>query len=90
LENEFAAMQKPFEVCQFASLCTSSWFFNTAQGKETEHNWAARERGIQRVRGMLKGEVHNRYSEQFSNSLKDGFIQWSLKSVFMIRSLFPF
>jgi len=55
--------------------------FNTAQGKETEHNWAARERAIQLVRGMLKGDVHNRYSEHFLISLKDGFIQWSLKTV---------
>jgi CLIP-associating protein 1/2 len=50
------------------------------QGKETEHNWAARERAIQRVRGMLKGDVHSRYSEQFLNSLKE-FTQWSLKAV---------
>jgi CLIP-associating protein 1/2 len=54
------------------------------QGKETEHNWAARERAIQLVRGMLKGDVHNRYSEHFLNSLKDGFIQWSLKTVILI------
>lgn len=30
---------------------------------------------------MLKGDVHTRYAEHFMNSLKDGFIQWSLKAV---------
>lgn len=51
------------------------------KGKETEHNWALREQAIQRVRGMLKGDVHNRYSEPFLLALKEGFIQWSLKTV---------
>ncbi|KAI6034288.1 clasp N terminal-domain-containing protein [Pisolithus microcarpus] len=32
-------------------------------GRETEHNWAARERAIQRVRGMLKGDIHTRYPD---------------------------
>ncbi|KAF8897283.1 clasp N terminal-domain-containing protein [Infundibulicybe gibba] len=68
LENEFAAMLKPFE------------------GKETEHNWAARERGINRVRGMLKGDVHARYTETFLISLKEGFIQWSLKALASLRT----
>jgi hypothetical protein len=61
---------------------------NTAQGKETEHNWAARERAIQLVRGMLKGDVHNRYFEHFLNSLKDGFLQCSLKTVIFLQSYF--
>lgn len=51
------------------------------KGKETEHNWAARDQAIQRVRGMLKGDVHNRYSEPFLAALKDGFISWSTKTV---------
>lgn len=51
------------------------------QGKETEHNWAAREQAIQLVRGMLKGEVHVKYQEQFLTGLKDGFIMWSTKTV---------
>ncbi|KAF7352974.1 hypothetical protein MVEN_01265000 [Mycena venus] len=61
LENEFAAMQKPFE------------------GKENEHNWADRERAIQRVRGnaqrrgtfaihgYLLGEFERVYSIVFKN-----------------------
>ncbi|KAG5646405.1 hypothetical protein DXG03_003455 [Asterophora parasitica] len=68
LENEFAAMQKPFE------------------GKENEHNWAAREQAIIRVRGMLKGDVHLRYTEAFLTSLKDSFIQWSLKTLASLRT----
>ena len=47
-------------------------------GKETEHNWADRDRAIQRVRGMLKGDVHIRYTDAFLACLKDGFVTWSL------------
>ena len=51
------------------------------QGKETEHNWAIREQAIQRVRGMLKGEVYERYTETFLHGLKNGFLDASLKTV---------
>ncbi|KIP12816.1 hypothetical protein PHLGIDRAFT_97512 [Phlebiopsis gigantea 11061_1 CR5-6] len=50
------------------------------EGKEDEHNWAARERAIVRVRGMIKGEVHERFTEAFLNGLKNGFIDASLKT----------
>ncbi|KAJ6629190.1 clasp N terminal-domain-containing protein [Mycena sp. CBHHK59/15] len=56
------------------------------EGKENEHNWADRDRAIQRVRGMLKGDVHVRYTETFLASLKDGFIQWSLKTLASLRT----
>ncbi|KAF8974575.1 clasp N terminal-domain-containing protein [Flammula alnicola] len=56
------------------------------EGKETEHNWAAREQSIQRVRGMLKGDVHTRYPEPFFAALKEGFIQWSLKTLASLRT----
>ncbi|KDR83324.1 hypothetical protein GALMADRAFT_85351 [Galerina marginata CBS 339.88] len=56
------------------------------EGKETEHNWAARERAIQLVRGMLKGDVHLRYPEPFLAGLKDGFIQWSTKTLASLRT----
>ncbi|RDB23289.1 Protein STU1 [Hypsizygus marmoreus] len=68
LENEFAAMAKPFE------------------GKETEHNWAAREQAILRVRGMLKGDVQTRYTDTFLACLKEGFIVWSLKALASLRT----
>ncbi|KAJ7507542.1 clasp N terminal-domain-containing protein [Mycena galericulata] len=55
------------------------------EGKENEHNWADRERAILRVRGMLKGEIHVRYSETFLGSLKD-FIQLSLKTLASLRT----
>ncbi|KAF5363905.1 hypothetical protein D9756_000866 [Leucocoprinus leucothites] len=55
-------------------------------GKETEHNWAAREQGVQRVRGMLKGDVHLRYPDVFMASLKDGFMQWTLKTLASLRT----
>ena len=34
-----------------------------------------------RVRGMLKGDVHERYLETFSQGLKQGFMEASLKTV---------
>ncbi|KAF9263676.1 hypothetical protein L218DRAFT_927510 [Marasmius fiardii PR-910] len=55
-------------------------------GKETEHNWSPREQAILRVRGMLKGDVHNRYLDVFMACLKDGFIQWSLKTLASLRT----
>ncbi|KAF8211346.1 clasp N terminal-domain-containing protein [Mycena galopus ATCC 62051] len=55
------------------------------EGKENEHNWADRERAIQRVRGMLKGEVHLRYTDTFLASLKD-FVQLSLKTLVSLRT----
>ncbi|KAJ7179334.1 clasp N terminal-domain-containing protein [Mycena filopes] len=55
------------------------------EGKESEHNWAARERAIVRVRGMLKGEVHLRYTESFLGSMKE-FIQLSLKTLASLRT----
>lgn len=30
---------------------------------------------------MLKGDVHIRYADAFMACLKDGFMQWSLKTV---------
>ncbi|KAG6812660.1 hypothetical protein H0H92_001610 [Tricholoma furcatifolium] len=55
-------------------------------GKETEHNWGAREQAILRVRGMLKGDVHVRYLDPFLAALKEGFIQNSLKTVISLRT----
>ncbi|KAJ6599260.1 clasp N terminal-domain-containing protein [Mycena vulgaris] len=55
------------------------------EGKENEHNWADRERAILRVRGMLKGEIHLRYTETFLGSMKD-FIQLSLKTLASLRT----
>jgi hypothetical protein len=76
-------MAKPFEVSQFQHILWGS-DCHIVQGKETEHNWAAREQSIQRVRGMLKGDIHQRYPDVFMASLKDGFMQWSLKTVMLL------
>lgn len=51
------------------------------KGKETEHNWMAREKAINRVRGMIKGEAHNRYRDSFLAGLKGGFVDMSFKTV---------
>lgn len=50
------------------------------EGKENEHNWAGRERSIVRLRGMLKGEVHIRYTDAFLDNLKS-LLDASLKTV---------
>ncbi|KAI0080767.1 hypothetical protein K474DRAFT_1657611 [Panus rudis PR-1116 ss-1] len=56
------------------------------EGKETEHNWAAREKAILRVRGMLKGDVHERYLDVFLHGLKHGFIDASVKTLLSLRT----
>jgi hypothetical protein len=44
-----------------------------------------------RVRGMLKGGVYQRFSDTFVALLKEGFIQWSLKTVSAVSLTgFPF
>ncbi|KAF9534422.1 clasp N terminal-domain-containing protein [Crepidotus variabilis] len=55
------------------------------EGRESEFNWLPRDNAIQRVRGMLKGDVHNRFTEPFLASLKD-FIQLSLKTLLSLRT----
>ncbi|OJT13545.1 Protein STU1 [Trametes pubescens] len=56
------------------------------EGKETEHNWSAREQAIQRVRGMLKGDVLERYPDTFLHGLKNGFMDASLKTLASLRT----
>ncbi|KAL4241509.1 CLASP family protein [Abortiporus biennis] len=56
------------------------------EGKETEHNWAAREKSIVRVRGMLKGDAHERFLETFLAGLKDGFLGASFKAAASLRT----
>ncbi|EIN10669.1 hypothetical protein PUNSTDRAFT_142631 [Punctularia strigosozonata HHB-11173 SS5] len=55
------------------------------EGKETEHNWAPRERAIIRIRGMLKGDVHLRYAETFLAHLKS-IIDASFKTLASLRT----
>lgn len=78
MDTEFTEMLKSFDVSfglVFLYVSSSLW-----QGKETEHNWAPRDRAVTRVRGMLKGDVHVRYLEAFISHLKP-FIDASLKTV---------
>ncbi|THH11551.1 hypothetical protein EW145_g600 [Phellinidium pouzarii] len=56
------------------------------EGKETEHNWAARERSITHIRGMLKGEAHVRFTETFLSCLKGGIIDASFKTLASLRT----
>ncbi|KAI0829465.1 clasp N terminal-domain-containing protein [Trametes gibbosa] len=56
------------------------------EGRESEHNWSGREQAIQRVRGMLKGDVLERYSDTFMQGLKNGFMEASLKTLASLRT----
>lgn len=40
------------------------------EGKETEHNWLAREQSIVKLRGMLRTETHDRFPDAFLSGLK--------------------
>ena len=53
---------------------------NSIQGRENEANWNARELAILRVRGMLKGDVYERFTETFLSNLKP-FVDASIKAV---------
>lgn len=75
----YVASSKDVDV-EFAEMLKS---FN---GKETEHNWAPRDRAVTRVRGMLKGDVHVRYSEAFILHLKP-FVDASLKTLASLRTI---
>ncbi|KAF7331912.1 hypothetical protein MKEN_00071500 [Mycena kentingensis (nom. inval.)] len=54
-------------------------------GKETEHNWADRDRAVMRVRGMIKGEVHLRFTDTFMATMKE-FIPMSFKTLASLRT----
>ncbi|KIJ70299.1 hypothetical protein HYDPIDRAFT_78420 [Hydnomerulius pinastri MD-312] len=79
VETAFIASSRDLEN-EFATMTKAF------EGRETEHNWAARERGIQRVRGMLRGDIHIRYPDVFLQCLRDGFIQSSLKALASLRT----
>ncbi|KAH7903720.1 clasp N terminal-domain-containing protein, partial [Hygrophoropsis aurantiaca] len=79
VESAFIASSRDLEN-EFAA------FVKPFEGRETEHNWAVRERAIQRVRGMIKGDIHNRYPDVFFLALKEGFIQASLKTLASLRT----
>ncbi|VDC06929.1 unnamed protein product [Peniophora sp. CBMAI 1063] len=59
--------------------------FKSFEGKETEHNWASRDRAITRIRGMLKAEVHEQYPNVFLGHLKP-IIEASLKTLASLRT----
>ncbi|KAI0069029.1 hypothetical protein BV25DRAFT_1817959 [Artomyces pyxidatus] len=60
--------------------------FKPFEGKETEHNWAGRDRAITRVRGMIKGDVHIRYTDTFLAHLKQ-IIDASYKTLASLRTI---
>lgn len=51
------------------------------EGKETEHNWAAREASMDKVRGMLLGGAFTRYPHEFVACLRASWLEASLKAV---------
>ncbi|KAF8528882.1 clasp N terminal-domain-containing protein [Hysterangium stoloniferum] len=56
------------------------------EGKETEHNWLAREKSVIRIRGMLKGDAYTRYPETFVLGLKNGVLDGTLKALASLRT----
>lgn len=57
------------------------------EGKETEENWAPRERSIVRIRGMMKGQAHVKYQPAFIAGLKGGIVEGVSKTVSMVLLL---
>ncbi|CAE6524060.1 unnamed protein product [Rhizoctonia solani] len=55
-------------------------------GKETEHNWADRERSVVTIRGIIKEGVHTRYLEVFMEGLKQGMLDGILKALASLRT----
>lgn len=51
------------------------------QGKETEHNWLDREKSVIRLRGMVSGDVHERYPDAWFTGLKGGILEGTIKAV---------
>ncbi|KAF8592524.1 hypothetical protein K439DRAFT_1400409 [Ramaria rubella] len=56
------------------------------EGRETEHNWLAREQAVIRIRGMIKGDAHTRYPETFIAGLKNGVLDGTLKALASLRT----
>ncbi|KAJ9103654.1 hypothetical protein QFC19_004229 [Naganishia cerealis] len=56
------------------------------EGKETEHNWQAREAGIMRVRGMVQSGVHKQFPATFTACLRQDFWQESIKGLLTLRT----
>lgn len=84
MDSEFAAMVKPYDVSTVL-IYPFNWHIKSVQGKESEHNWAARQDAIIRVRGMLKGGAHTRYHDTFMHNLKNDYIKMTLKAVGQIH-----
>ncbi|KDN42930.1 hypothetical protein RSAG8_06456, partial [Rhizoctonia solani AG-8 WAC10335] len=56
------------------------------QGRESEHNWADRERSVVAIRGIIKGGVHARYPDVFIEGLKSGVLDGILKALASLRT----
>ncbi|KAH7345258.1 clasp N terminal-domain-containing protein [Rhizoctonia solani] len=56
------------------------------QGRETEHNWADRERSVVTIRGIIKGGVYARYPDVFIEGLKSGVLDGILKALASLRT----
>ncbi|KAK8865635.1 hypothetical protein IAR55_000780 [Kwoniella newhampshirensis] len=56
------------------------------EGKETEQNWALREKSVVRIRGMLRGQAHVKYTEAFVAGLKGGISEGISKTIMSLRT----
>ncbi|KAG8992281.1 suppressor of tub2 mutation, partial [Tulasnella sp. 427] len=56
------------------------------EGRETEHNWLDRERSVIRLRGMVRGDVNERYPDMWFSGLKGGILESTLKALLSLRT----
>jgi CLIP-associating protein 1/2 len=70
----------PRELESIFAKMLSPW-----EGKETEHNWQAREANMNTLRGMIKTNVHMQYTADFITGLKS-ISEGLLKSLASLRT----
>ncbi|POW07677.1 hypothetical protein PSTT_08095 [Puccinia striiformis] len=70
----------PRELESIFAKMLSAW-----EGKETEHNWQAREANVNTLRGMIKTNVHMQYTADFIAGLKS-VSEGLLKSLASLRT----
>ncbi|WVW80419.1 hypothetical protein I302_102400 [Kwoniella bestiolae CBS 10118] len=56
------------------------------EGKETEQNWAPREKAVVRIRGMLRGGVWPKFSDAFIQGLKGGILEGVSRTIVSLRT----
>ncbi|WWD18182.1 hypothetical protein CI109_102631 [Kwoniella shandongensis] len=80
-EIEIVYIASPHDLAnEFASMLPHF------QGKETEQNWLPREKSTVRIRGMLRGQAHAKYTDAFVAGLKNGMTEGISKTIMSLRT----